>query len=234
MTHFLRKTLLGVLLLLAAPALAGSRAEQPRILFMGDSLLAIHRLSGKAVSNATSAALRAPVVDKSVIGAQIIYNLPLTGAMGLRISAQYREGPWEWIVMNGGGNDMWLGCGCNRCERRMGKLISENGTSGKIPKLVGRLRATGARVIYVGYLRSPGMGSPIENCKDEGDALEARIAAMAARDPGVFFLSLADLVPYGDRSYHGVDMIHPSMKASRIIGRMIAELIRANEAERGS
>ena len=52
---------------------------------------------------------------------------------------------------------------------------------------------------------------------------------MAARDPGVQFLSLADLVPYGDRSYHGIDMIHPSRKASRIIGRMVADLIRRSE-----
>ncbi len=231
LTGSFRKLVLLAALLLAGPTLAASPAEQPRILFMGDSMLAMHGLSGRAVSDATAKALDVPVTDRSVIGAQIIYNLPLTGAMGLRISSQFREGPWDWIVMNGGGNDMWLGCGCGRCARRLGKLINDTGTQGKIPKLVRRLRATGARVIYLGYLRSPGVGSPIENCKDEGDALEARIAAMAARDPGVYFLSLANLVPYGDRSFHALDMIHPSAKASRIIGRMVANLIRNSQSD---
>ena len=221
--------------LLPAGALAGQGAQgaqggggAPRILFMGDSLLAVHSATGRSVSDAAAAALGEPVADHSVLGARILYGLPLTGAMGLRIGAQFRGGPWDWVVMNGGGNDLWLGCGCNRCDRRLDKLISADGTGGRIPELVRRIRATGARVIYLGYLRSPGMGSPIENCKDEGDALEARIAAMAARDPGVQFLSLAELVPYGDRSYHAIDMIHPSVKASRIIGRMVADLIRAS------
>ncbi len=236
MAIMMRKLLVSAALVLAMAVpgaggvLAGSRAEQPHILFMGDSLLAFNGLSGKAVSDATAAALGEPVRDRAVIGAKIIHNLPLTGAMGLRISSQFREGPWEWVVMNGGGNDMWLGCGCERCERRLSRLISDDGARGKIPSLVGRLRATGARVIYLGYLRSPGMGSPIENCRDEGDELEARIAAMAARDEGVYFLSLADLVPYGDRSYHAFDMIHPSPKASAAIGRMVAELIQRAEA----
>ncbi|KIC21731.1 GDSL family lipase, partial [Leisingera sp. ANG-S3] len=36
------------------------------------------------------------------------------------------------------------------------------------------------------------------------------------------------LVPYGDRSYHALDMIHPSVKASSEIGRKVAEIIRTN------
>ncbi|HGG03909.1 MAG TPA: SGNH/GDSL hydrolase family protein [Aliiroseovarius sp.] len=194
---------------------------------MGDSLLAAHGLSGNAVSDVAAATLGEPVTDRSVAGARIIYGLPISGALGMKIAKQYRKGPWDWVVLNGGGNDLWLGCGCNRCERRLTRLISQDGQDGKIPKLVKTLRDDGARVLYVGYLRSPGVGSPIESCRDEGDVLEARISAMAAADDGVYFLSLADLVPYGDRSFHMVDMIHPSRKASAIIGRMIAEQIQA-------
>ena len=204
-----------------------AREDSGRILFMGDSLLAAHGLSGNAVSDVTAATLGEPVTDRSVAGARIIYGLPISGALGMKIAKQYRKGPWDWVVLNGGGNDLWLGCGCNRCERRLTRLISQDGQDGKIPKLVKTLRDDGARVLYVGYLRSPGVGSPIESCRDEGDVLEARISAMAAADDGVYFLSLADLVPYGDRSFHMVDMIHPSRKASAIIGRMIAEQIQS-------
>lgn len=198
----------------------------PRVLVMGDSMLAAHRISGRAVSHALGRYLGVPVTDQSVMGARIIYRLPISGALGMNIGQQYRVGKWDWIVLNGGGNDLWLGCGCTKCQRRMDQLITPHGDRGEIPKLLVKLRKTGARVIYVGYLRSPGVGSPIEHCRDEGDALEARIAGLVARMPGVEFVSLADLVPHGDRSYHGADMIHPSLKASREIAERIARTIK--------
>ena len=199
--------------------------SQLHILAMGDSLMASHRISGRAISNALGKALGVKVTDRSVMGARHIYKLPITGSLGLKIARQYRKGNWDWIVMNGGGNDLWFGCGCNRCDRKMDRLISENGKSGEIPKLLNKLRKTGAKIAYVGYLRSPGVNSPIENCKDEGDELERRIGDFAQKVDGVYFVSLADLVPYGDTSFHGADMIHPSRKASSAIGRRVAQTI---------
>jgi len=48
----------------------------------------------------------------------------------------------------------------------------------------------------------------------------------------VFFHSIADLVPSGDRSFHGLDMIHPSRKASQIIGQQVAALIKRADSGR--
>jgi hypothetical protein len=87
------------------------------------------------------------------------------------------------------------------------------------------LRGTGAQVIYVGYLRSPGVGSPIEHCHDDGNELEHRVSALSKIDKGLHFVSLADLVPNGDRSFHAMDMIHPSLKASAMIGERLAKLM---------
>jgi len=219
-----------VLALLVVLVVSGSqtvaRDIRPKILTMGDSLLSAHSISKRAVSHAVGRALGVKVSDRSVAGARIIYGLPITGAMGMKIGKQYRTGKWDWVILNGGGNDLWFGCGCHSCERKINRLISGDGMGGAIPRLVANLRKTGARVIYVGYLRSPGVGSPIESCKDEGDELERRIDEMAKTDEGVYFLSLAKMVPFGDRSYHGFDMIHPSLKASREIGKRIAEIIK--------
>ncbi|MCF6315308.1 MAG: SGNH/GDSL hydrolase family protein [Marinosulfonomonas sp.] len=215
-----------LVLLVSGASQTVAREQGSRILTMGDSLLAAHSFSGRAVSNAVENALGEQVTDRSVAGARIIYGLPISGAMGMKIAKQYRRGEWDWIILNGGGNDLWFGCGCRKCDRKMNRLISGNGSYGDIPRLVSKLRRTGARVIYVGYLRSPGIGSPIESCRDEGDELERRIDEMAKADTGVFFLSLAKLVPFGDRSFHGFDMIHPSLKASREIGKQIAEIIK--------
>lgn len=222
----MKRLILSLVTLVVMLAGAAQADNGRRILAMGDSLMASHKLSGRSISHAVAKALGQPVENRSVAGARMIYKLPLTGAMGMSIAKQYRRGDWDWVVLNGGGNDLLFGCGCRRCDRKINKLISTDGMRGEIPKLVSRLRRSGARVIYVGYLRSPGVGSPIESCRDEGNELEGRIARLAARDAGVYFLSLDGLVPYGDRSYHGVDMIHPSLKASAEIGQMVAEIIR--------
>ena len=199
-----------------------------RILIMGDSLFATHQISGQSIGHHLERRLGEQVTDRSVLGARVRYALPISGSLGVKIERQYRPGPWQWVVLNGGGNDLWLGCGCSGCDPKMTRMISRDGSRGDIPALVGKLRKSGARVLYVGYLRSPGRGSPIEHCRDDGDALEARLAAMAERDPGVTFLSLKDVVPHGDRSYHAIDMIHPSGKGAQAIAARIARVITAS------
>lgn len=199
----------------------------PRILMMGDSLFAMHKLVGASVGTRLRDALDVPVVDNSVAGARFLYKLPISGAMGLNITKQYRRGDYDWVVLNGGGNDLWMGCGCNRCERKIDRMISKDGRRGAIPGLASRARRDGAQVLMVGYMRTPGKGSPIEHCADEGAELEARMVRLAALDGGVHFLSLTDMVPYGDLSYHAVDRIHPSFKGSREIAQRIARRILA-------
>jgi acyl-CoA thioesterase I len=213
--------------LLVFSGMPGTAKEPLRILVLGDSFMTTNAQISQAVPNQLEKVLGASVKSRAFTGARYRYMLPITGAMGLNISKQYRDGPWDWVVINGGGNDLWLGCGCMQCQRRMNKLISADGKRGEIPALVARARQTGAKVAYVGYLRSPGSWSPIEHCKAEGDALEARIAVMAMRDPGVTFVSLADLVPRGDRSFHAVDMIHPSIKGSKAAADRIARVLKA-------
>ena len=192
---------------------------------MGDSLLAWHRISGRSVADSIERHLQEPVADHSVGGSSILYPLPVSGAMGLSIPRQYRDGAWDWIILSGGGNDLLFGCGCLGCDRIIDWMITADGATGRIPDLVARLRNTGARVIHVGYLRSPGVGSAFEHCKDEADEFERRIELHAQGDDGVYFVSLADLAPSGDRSFHGLDMIHPSVKGSAAIGQRIAALI---------
>lgn len=217
-----RLALLILTLCLAPPA----QAEAPRILVMGDSLMAMNRLLGGSVAQALSDTLGVPVQDQSVPGARHFFALPILNAAGLKISAQLTGGPWDYVVLNGYGNDLMFGCGCGTCTRMMTRLISPDGTQGAIPDLVAKLRATGARVIYTGYLRTPGVTSPVESCGPLGDEMDRRLTLMADRDPGIRFVLLSDLVTQdGDRSFHGVDMVHPSVKGSRAIAARIAAQI---------
>ena len=202
------------------------RDNSARILAMGDSMMAWNSSSRATVSDNVETILGEPVIDRSVVGARIFYHLPVSGALGMNISQQYRPGAWDWVIMNGGGNDLWFGCGCSACDRKMTRMVSPDGEQGSVVELVQKIRSSGARVIYLGYLRSPGVGSIIEHCRDEGDEFERRLKEMAKQDAGVHFISLADMVPFGDRSHHEFDMIHPSPKATRKIAQRIATIIR--------
>lgn len=208
---------------------SAANAERPmRVLVMGDSFMTSNASSKQSFPHVLSGLLRTKVKSKALAGAMHLYALPITGALGMKISKQYKPGKWDYVVMNGGGNDLWLGCGCGRCTRKMERLISSDGRKGAIPGTVARARRDGAKVIYVGYLRSPGRGSPIEGCKPLGDKLEARIRKLADLDSGITFVSLADMVPYGDASFHAGDMIHPSPKASAAAARRVVSAMQSD------
>ena len=222
-----RPILLSALLVLALGLTAWAETAKPRVLVMGDSLMAWNGTRGAAVSDALGKMLGVTVKDHAVAGARYFYVLPLTGAAGLRIRAQFRGGPWDYVVMNGGGNDLLLGCGCGACKRMMNRLIRTDGRAGAIPDLVNDIRASGAKVIYTGYLRTPGVTSPVEVCGPLGDEMDARLARMAAATDGVIFMPLSGLVTKdGDTSYHAMDLVHPSVKGSRAIAARIAAYIR--------
>ena len=221
------RTILLILTLALSPTgPAQAQTEPPRILVMGDSLMAMNRILGGSVAQALGKALGVKVTDNSTLGARYFFQVPVLNAAGMKIKAQFTEGPWDYVVMNGGGNDLLFGCGCGSCTRMMSRLISPDATTGAIPDLVAELRASGARVIYTGYLRTPGLISPVEGCGPLGDEMDRRLARLSERDPGFRFVLLSDLVTTdGDRSFHGIDLVHPSVKGSRAIAGRIAALI---------
>ena len=210
---------MSLLFLVGCTGTGSAPTTDQRILFLGDSLLAWHRLSGQSIPQTVRRSTGATVIDRSAIGAQMA---PYSNA---GIPSQLAAGDWSWVVINGGGNDLWFGCNCTRCAKRLNRVISGDGQTGALAKLVRDAKAGGAKVLMVGYLRSPGRGSLIEHCKDEGDALEARMARLAAREDGVEFLSNQDLVPFGDTSFHAADRIHPSKKGSAAIAARITEIV---------
>ena len=204
-----------------------SQGAGARVLVLGDSMFANNRASNKAVADVLETELGAAVLDRSVFAARYFYALPISGAAGLRLTSQYREGDWDWVVMNGGGNDLLLGCGCSLCQGVLNRLVTADGRGGAIPSYVARIRASGARVVYAGYLRNPGMGTPIKHCGPAGNELDRRLTLMAGFDAGVTFVPMADLVPYRDPSYHAMDRIHPSFKGSRGIAGRLAAVIKS-------
>ncbi|GAA3856811.1 SGNH/GDSL hydrolase family protein [Celeribacter arenosi] len=229
-TWILRRFLILLLVLPAMAAASDDTSRAPKILAIGDSMMSWHSVGAASVPHALARLLDEPVQNAAIAGARIVSPIP-----PLRISAQYGAAPerdWDWVVVNGGGNDLVFGCGCRACDNRIARMIGPKGQRGDIPKLVRNIRKTGARVVYVGYLRSPGVNSAIDICAPQGDELERRLSAMAAQDKGVYFLPIHDLVPHKDTSFHSLDMVHPSRKGSHAIATRIAALIRAKDRAR--
>jgi acyl-CoA thioesterase I len=188
-----------------------------RILMVGDSMFATGKTTGRGVGDVIQAALGLPVIDRSIAGSRYFNGLPLT--------AQFRPGDWDVIVVNGGGNDLLFGCGCGQCDDVLDRLIRADGRAGAIPSFVFEMRKTGAQIVYAGYMRNPGTSTPIKACGPAGNELDRRMAELAKLEPALTFIPMSDLVPYGDLSYHGIDRIHPSRKGSREIGLRLARVI---------
>ena len=109
------------------------------------------------------------------------------------------------------------------------RLISADGRRGALPDLIARIRADGARVLFLGYYRAPPVRLFFRGCEDEFDALDVRVARLAARDPGVVFLSSKRVIDPSDASLFAIDRVHPSRAGSARIGRDVAATIRAAE-----
>lgn len=204
-----------------------SRHSDARVLAIGDSLMAWNSISGRSVPHVIENVRGQDVIDRSLIGAVMsppdLQTIPM----------QYIAGDWDWVLVNGGGNDLAFKCGCRRCERILDKMVSIDGQTGIIPDLLRKARDGGAQVLYFGYLRSPELTTVIEGCKEEGEALDARVARLAKSEPGIHFLSMDDIVPKGGRGYFDIDTVHPSPKASRAVGRKIALYMNEIDAELG-
>jgi lysophospholipase L1-like esterase len=214
-----------LLMLALAACTPTARPEDGAILAIGDSVMAWNGRAG--IPEVAAAALGRPVVDASQSLAHITHPLAVAAAIGFDIGRQIRPGPWDWVVLTGGGNDLRDACATPSAAATRDALIGP-GLDGEIPALIARLRATGARVGLVGYYdgaaASPTGFTP---CQPEFDIMNRRLAELAARDPGLVFLDAGDVIDPTDRSLYARDLVHPSPEGSAAIGRALAERMRA-------
>jgi len=177
-----------------------------------------------------AASLGRNVISKAVPGAQFSNDSTLLAAVGFDIQDQYPGGRWNWIVVNGGANDLGVNdCKCGACTPVVDTLIGADAASGEVPAFLSRFRSSGAQVMWMGYYAGNGKGS-FEGCRDDLVLLERRIARFAAQTPGVTFLDSEMVIDRNDPSLFASDNTHPSPKASALIGAYLAKGISARSA----
>lgn len=193
------------------------------ILVIGDSVLAYNK---GALGDVIAAETNRKVVSRAALGARVVAPVAYS-VLGLSIPGQLSRGPWNWVVLDGGANDLVGTCGCAGCDDQVDALISANGASGAIPDFIAQARATGAQVLWMGYYQAPESAS-FKNCRTALVEMERRIAIHAQSRDGVHFVDAEAVFDPANRSLYAADMTHPSPEGSAVLGRFLAQSITGN------
>lgn len=191
------------------------------VLVLGDSVMAWNGWRGQGIADALERRTGLTVTDRAVSGADML------GAGRDSIPGQYVEGDFDWVVFDGGANDLLGQCGCNGCDDVLERLISPDGSDGAIADLARRARADGARVIYLGAYRAPTGRFLFQGCDDELDEIDRRVARLAARSPGITFVSGKRALDPEEPRHFFIDRLHPSPRGSARLAALIAATMRA-------
>ena len=129
---------------------------------------------------------------------------------------------FDWVVVNGGANDLGTLCGCRACDEVRDRLISEDGRTGELPTMWEAIRErTGARVVIVGYYEGV-RATRFTGCRDALRSLDARAARFAGRTDWAVFVDAGEVVEGGMLASDG---IHPGPEGSKAIARLVAGVI---------
>lgn len=211
-------------ILLCLFLIAGAvRAEPMHILAVGDSLLAWQKWTGRDIPSVMGRVLGAQVENDAVAGARFSNASGLGRALGFDVRSQYRRGPWDIVLMNGGANDLLNDCGCSACGPVVDGLIDVN-LDGEVPRFIAQVLRDGARVVWMGYYASARSGQ-FTGCRPFLVEYDARLARLAAATPGLTFVDSEDALDPGDRALFAVDGIHPSPEGARRVGLYLANRI---------
>ncbi len=224
----------------------------PTILSIGDSIQAYwHNKTSCCKSVPEQAALKLGeyVKMKSISGAHMTYpRMPYHPA---GIHNQYKaekKGPWEWIIINGGANDLFC-AGCNKCDytnnlecrknctTALDELADTTKGTGDMYDIIKDIKADhpGIQILILGYYRMAGEFADLCAFLSTPEAstgfknLNSRYKEIADNDKQVHYLETDSLMT--DKSGKIImanfyaDLIHPSIIGSELLGAHIATYI---------
>jgi lysophospholipase L1-like esterase len=204
-----------------AAAQDGASEATPKgpILVLGDSILAWNEERGASVADVVAAKLGVRTVSAAVPGSRVIDGPDA-------VPDQYAPGPWSWVIVQGGGNDLVERCGCGPCGATLDRLLGPDGARGAIAELTRRIRADGASVLLWSNYEMPADAPfPFARCNDELAEVRARLARLAAGDPGIVLVDGRAAIPPSRPGLVDRDRVHPSPAGSHAIGTQLAEAI---------
>ena len=169
-----------------------------RILAIGDSMLDWNVDACGAVPDFVGMMLGEPVDNQAVGGAVMVQEIP----------GQFIEGPWDWVIINGGGNDVEVCESEEECLRQYGRAMRN------LERLLDEVAVGGTQVALVGYPEFTDEG--VEIWSSFGDIAMSEMEARAASRDDVHFVDLRPWVN-GEQQPHFFDddLVHPSIAGPR-------------------
>lgn len=193
---------------------------EAEILAIGDSVIWWNSGSEAAIADVIADDLGVRVANAAIPGARVL-------AGSENIPGQYQSGPWEWVVLDGGANDLGGSCGTARADAVLDLLITQDLTNGAMPRLLARVRGDGPQVVIMGYYFLPEETQDFAGCTGVFTALNSRLEAYADQTAGVYFTPASAVIDPDNPAHFDRDGVHPSPLGSRLIGRQIATQIRS-------
>lgn len=191
------------------------------ILVLGDSIFRYHAEECASIPDIAGEALGHPMRSEARSGARVTAGgLYMFGDL----YGQYEPGRWEWLVIEGGINDLRGRCGSERADEILDELVSADGADGEVPWLIDDALASGAQVALVGYY--PVLDDAkfkFGDCNPELKELRERYTAAAGTRDGVIFVDPGLVVsPEQTPEAYLDDGVHPSEEGSRLVGELLA------------
>lgn len=197
--------------------------EDAELIAIGDSLLEWNMGEG-SIPEVIGESLDRPMYNASVGGSNF-----LDGASDV-IPEQYVSGDWDWLVLDGGANDLNDRCECGDCDEIMDEMLSADGQTGVMADFVREVADSGVQVMIMGYYGIPETAEfGFDQCIPLISELSARQAALAGSDAMIEFADAAEVVDGTDLSMFDDDHVHPSLAGSAAVGAFLAEAISTSE-----
>jgi len=195
----------------------GGPEQGVRLVAVGDSILAWNRFSGRDIPQLVSEKTGLPVFNGAISGAVFL------GPEG--IPTQYPSGAWDWVIVDGGGNDIGSVCGQPVAERAVLNQLIAPDLGGAYAQFLTTGRQSGARIIIMGYAPISDRGGPFAACQQTLRELRVRQERLANATAGVFFVDARDVIRPDDRAAYAIDRVHPTPYAGNLIAGLIAQVI---------
>ncbi|MEJ8560807.1 SGNH/GDSL hydrolase family protein [Yoonia sp. GPGPB17] len=212
-----------IVLVVSALALFACNDEnspEADILAIGDSIIWWNIDAEQSVADVIAGERDLDVINAAIPGAEFLADQD-------SIPQQYQPGRWEWVVMDGGANDLGDVCGTPRAQPVLDQLIDADLQGGAMPRFFDSVRSDGPQIIVMGYYMAPIVGGEFAGCEADFTTLNDRLAAYAARTTGVYYAPADAVIDPTNNGHYDPDLIHPSPLGSRLIGLQMADIIRS-------
>ena len=191
--------------------------EERTLLGMGDSVMEWNREDASTIPEVVGEEAGFAVLNNAESGAKVIEE-------SYAIPSQFVEQNWDWVIINGGANDV-----DGYCDEDEGAvldaIISDDVSQGDMVDLVNKVSTFAKHVMLASYYDIPSDSESMVGCEAVMEEMELRYEALANTLPNVHFFDMGDAITPSNREYYDEDLLHPSPDGCVAIGMMMAERI---------